>query len=201
MRGTRIGRSSTPSTNPYSPGYWPVRTHSVESLVPGSTLEAKADWLRKHKIRLEGVAAEIDDQEAERRSIDKAAADAAVAAAREAIFERLDATTSPFGVCANLSRRTRPHSQGRIPRSRECTAEAPARTLRGQMMYWTSLQRTATTTKRRRRVRSCASSTTRKPPSASPRSRRSETPTRAAASSWTRWSRRSSHSAESSRRW
>ena len=65
--------------------------HSVESLVPGSTLEAKADWLRKHKIRLEGVAAEIDDQEAERRSIDKAAADAAVAAAREAIFERLDA--------------------------------------------------------------------------------------------------------------
>ena len=65
--------------------------HSVESLVPGSTLEAKADWLRKHKIRLEGVAAEIDDQEAERRSIDKAAADAAVAAARKAIFERLDA--------------------------------------------------------------------------------------------------------------
>ena len=64
--------------------------HSVESLVPGSTLEAKADWLRKHKTPSRRRR-RTGDQEAERRSIDKAAADAAVAAAREAIFERLDA--------------------------------------------------------------------------------------------------------------
>jgi len=94
--GSYVRRYSYPALldavdEPILAGVLASAAHSVESLVPGSTLEAKADWLRKHKIRLEGVAAEIDDQEAERRSIDKAAAEAAVAAARKAIFERFDA--------------------------------------------------------------------------------------------------------------
>ena len=94
--GSYVRRYSYPALldavdEPILAGVLASAAHSIESLVPGSTLEAKADWLRKHKIRFEGVAAEIDDQEAERRSIDKAAAEAAVAAARKAIFERFDA--------------------------------------------------------------------------------------------------------------